>query len=150
MMNELLEPGQCQRCERLEQQLDDLLLCAECAAQCKLDARCYQCGELAAELDAERAAHAVTRAELAEASGSVLYHKALELAQERDAAKARLRDTCQILVACVGADGPTNAEDAARDVVVEVERLKSCLSTAHEEAIDCNECLAAGGRLVVR
>ena len=47
-------------------------------------------------------------------------------------ARGRLRDTCQILVACVGADGPTNAEDVARDIVAEVARLKAELAQRGE------------------
>ena len=44
--------------------------------------------------------------------------------RDRDDLRDRLRVTAQILIAAVAADGPMNAEDAARKAVAEVERLR--------------------------
>lgn len=48
-----------------------------------------------------------------------------EVDDERIALKARLRETAQILIAKVGADGPMNAEDAARKAVKRIAALEA-------------------------
>ena len=53
-----------------------------------------------------------------------LEFKINELESENKRLRIRLRDTCQILVAAVGAEGPCNAEDAAQMVVSRIKQLE--------------------------
>lgn len=71
---------------------------------------------------------ATLRAELAEADTRKNV-TALQNANLITALRARLRDTCQILVEEVGADGPCDAEDAARKAIENLTTLRASLAT---------------------
>jgi hypothetical protein len=58
-------------------------------------------------------------------------------ASELNELRERLRETAQILIAEVGADGPTNAEDAARMAVARMERLRELADEKAHEAGLC-------------
>ena len=60
--------------------------------------------------------------------------KAAAAENERNALRERLRETAQILIEAVGADGPTNAEDAARMAVTRMERLRELADEKAHEA----------------
>jgi hypothetical protein len=71
-------------------------------------------------------------ASCAEHEASILIARIERVERERDEARSRLRETARILIEETGADGPMNAEDAARKIVsmlrgarVELERLKT-------------------------
>lgn len=52
---------------------------------------------------------------------------------EVDRLRARLRSTAQILIEAVGADGPMDAEDAARKAVERINALRGLLGEAYRE-----------------
>jgi regulator of replication initiation timing len=56
------------------------------------------------------------------------------LRAERNALRERLRETAQILIAEVGAEGPMDAEDAAREAVARMERLRGLADEKAHEA----------------
>jgi hypothetical protein len=53
-----------------------------------------------------------------------LESKINELESENKRLRIRLRDTCQILISEIGAEGPCDAEDAANKAVAEIKRLR--------------------------
>ena len=55
---------------------------------------------------------------------------AVQSIAERDALKARLRQTAQILIAEIGADGQTNAECAAAEAVQLIRNIRAELVIA--------------------
>jgi len=74
-----------------------------------------------------------------------LVHRAVaeQYREQADALRKRLRETAQILVAEVGADGPTNAEDAARQAVEKIKKLTTCpvCETTHRDGLEaCADC----------
>ncbi len=60
-----------------------------------------------------------------------------------DAHKKRLRDVCQTLVEIAGADGPCNAEDAAKRVKAHVEKLTRTIRKQDRTAVDRVEEIAS-------
>lgn len=56
-----------------------------------------------------------------------LIDKSRSLQAEVDQLRARLRETAQTLVACVGADGPANAEEVAARAVEEIEKHRAVM-----------------------
>ena len=65
------------------------------------------------------------------------WQKVNDLEQENVKLRARLRTTCQTLVEAVGADGPCDAEDAARKLVAELKVAKEARK-AYQDALTEN------------
>lgn len=61
---------------------------------------------------------------------------------ERDELQSRLRETAQILIAVVGADGPTNAEDVAVKAVGLIDELRAQLDNPVRTGV-CETCVEA-------
>lgn len=56
--------------------------------------------------------------------------RAASAENEADVLRSRLRETAQILIEAVGADGPMDAEDAARRAVEVIEHHRECMKQA--------------------
>jgi len=56
--------------------------------------------------------------------------RAASAENEADVLRSRLRETSQILIEAVGADGPMDAEDAARRAVEVIEHHRECMKQA--------------------